>query len=610
MVTALVAVVTPVHDQAAFLGRALGSLLAQTLASWELVVVDDGSSDDVAGALAPFADEPRVRLVRHESNRGLGCALNTGLDATTAPLVAYLPADDVWAPDHLAALHRCLADGVATLAWTGVRHSGVEEALDAPPGHALQLVQVMHRRTAKRWTERAELESDDLDRLMWSRLPGPRTSTGRVTCDWTEHVGQRHKAIRESFDGGLNVFRRRYRVTEPLRLHSSDSGTVDEVSLYARYRRPTPARDPDGLHVLLVGELAFNPDRVLALVERGHRLSGMWTPDALGAQTTGPLPFGHVRDLGYGLQADAVRQDPPDVVYALLNWRAVPFAAAVRAAFPELPFVWHFKEAPQHCLRNGTWPQLVDLCTRSDGLVVSTAEEGEWLRLALPGRIDRERMLVLDGDLPKDEWFAGRPAPRLRERDGEIHTAVLGRPLGMDADLLVRLASAGIHTHLHGQVTDRGPTGGWRAVVDDAVRRAPRHVHVHPAVPPPDWVSVLSRYDAGWLHRFRSTNGGDLRRAVWDDLNSPARIPTLAAGGLPMLQQASPGSRVSTERMLRETGCGLIYDDIDDLVDRLRSSTAADSARDAVARHRDRFTFDAHVDELVAVLRHAVTWRI
>jgi len=606
-VTPDVAVLTPVYDAAAFLGRALGSLQAQTLTSWELVVVDDGSTDDVAAALALFLDDPRIRILRHDANRGLGAALNAGLAATTAPLVAYLPADDVWAAGHLAALRDCFDDPAMTLAWSGVRHHGVEDSLDAPPGLAVQLVQVMHRRTGERWTERSEFESDDLDTLLWSRLVGERRGTGRVTCEWVDHPGQRHKAIRESFDGGLNVFRRRYRVATPLRLASTDSGTVDEVALYARYRdRPVPAPGPDALHILLVGELAFNPDRVLALVERGHRLSGLWSPDALGNQTTGPLPFPGVQDLGYGLQLDAVRRARPDVIYALLNWRAVPFAYAVRVALPEVPFVWHFKEAPQHCLRNGTWRQLVDLCTRVDGLVLSTAEEHEWLDLALPGRLDPAGVLVLDGDLPKAEWFAGLPAERLSARDGAVHTVVLGRPLGLDAELLVGLARAEIHTHLHGQVTDRGPTGGWRAVVQDAVRRAPGHVHVHPAVTPSDWVGQLSRYDAGWLHRVRSSNGGDLRRATWDDLNAPARIPTLAAGGLPMLQPVSPGSRVATERMLRETKCGLLYDDLDDVVDRLRSAPALQSARDAVGRHRERFVFDTYADELLAFLRSAV----
>jgi glycosyltransferase involved in cell wall biosynthesis len=59
-----VAVVLPVFDQAAFLGRAIGSLLAQSVTDWEAVVVDDGSTDG--------PDPMGLPLVRHDANRGLG----------------------------------------------------------------------------------------------------------------------------------------------------------------------------------------------------------------------------------------------------------------------------------------------------------------------------------------------------------------------------------------------------------------------------------------------------------------------------------------------------------------------------------------------------------
>ena len=163
-----------------------------------------------------------MRLLRWAANRGLGATLNAGLDALETPLVAYLPADDVWSPDHLAALLERLADpDVGTAVSRLAEPSGTPYA---------QLVQVAHRVTAERWTERAELETDDLGRLMWDRLPGRTADTGRVTCSWTRHPAQRSAALRESRDGGLNVFRSRYRVREPLRFASTDGGDVDEVA--------------------------------------------------------------------------------------------------------------------------------------------------------------------------------------------------------------------------------------------------------------------------------------------------------------------------------------------------------------------------------------------
>jgi glycosyltransferase involved in cell wall biosynthesis len=598
-----VTVLVPLHDQGRFLPRALGSLLAQDRTDWQAWVLDDGSTDGGLRRKGPWTGDPRLRTTGWPGNRGLGATLNAGLDLAEADVVAYLPADDVWYPDHLDALLHALADPAVALAVSGVRHHGEQRSLGAPPGFGPQLVQVAHRRTADRWLERATLESDDLGLLLWDRLRerGRTAGTGRVTCDWTDHPDQRHKAIRESFDGGLNVFRRRYRVSEPLRLRSTDSGTTDEVEQYRGLRERDHPASADGLTVLLVGELAFNPERVLALAERGHRLHGLWTPDGLGDGTVGPLPFGHVADLPSKGWPQALRDLAPDVVHAQLNWRAVPFAAEVRRAAPEVPFVWHFKEAPQRSIVRGEWPVLAELVAGSDACLLATEEEREWFELALPGQVDPGRLGVLDGDLPKRERLAGERSRRLSDDDGRPHTVVVGRPSGLDGEWVLGLARAGVHVHLHGQVAAPGPKGAWRSWLGAVLDERPDLVHLHPAVPPQDWVRVLSRYDAGWLHRFASHNGGDLRRASWDDLNSPARLPVLLAAGLPPLQPANPGSRVAAERVLREAGTGILYDGVDDLVDRLRAEVASRQAADTAWRVRHEFTFDAHADRLVSV---------
>ncbi len=592
MTSPRVAVLVPVHDQAAFLPRALESLLAQEEAAWEAVVVDDGSRDPVS-----VPADPRLRLVRTGDNRGLGAALNRALDETTAPVVAYLPADDVWFPGHLATALDRLADPAVVL---------VRAELAEPAGTPYaQLVQVAHRRTGDRWTERAELETDDLDRLMWTRVAarGTATGTGRVTCAWTRHPGQRSRAIRESLDGGPNVFRSRYRVQEPLRFASTDGTDLDEVSRYARFRSRAYEHAPDGLSVLVVGELAFNPERVLALAERGHRLTGLWTADGLGDSTVGPLPFGHVPDLDRDSWQDAVRALAPDVVWAQLNWRAVPLAHAVRNAFPDLPFVWHFKEAPQRSTVRGEWPLLADLVCGADACLFATEEERDWFALALAGRVDPARLGVLDGDLPLREWLDAPRSPRLSDADGQPHAAVVGRPSGLDLAWVLALADRGVHTHLYGQVRAPGAKGSWTGWLDEALARAPGLVHVHPAVGPADWVRELSRHDAGWLHRFDSANGGDLRRATWDDLNSPARLPVLLAAGLPLLQQANPGSLVSVERVLREEGTGLFYRTADDVAAALHGEVATRAGHAAALAARERHVFDAHADRLVGLFR-------
>jgi Glycosyl transferase family 2 len=600
-----VTVLVPVHDQAAFLGRALASLRDQRLRDWEAVLLDDGSTDDPRSAAAVFLDDPRLRLVRWPRNRGLGATVNAGLDATSAPLVAYLPADDFWDPHHLASVVAAFTERPdLPLVWSGVRHHDGQASRAAPPGHPLQLVQVAHRRTPRRWTERSELESDDLGRLMWDRL-GAGAGTGLVTCEWTDHPGQRHKAIREAYDGGLNVFRRRYRVEGPLRLLSSDSGLTDEVTRYAGLRPRQDSSATAGLDILVVGELAFNPERVLALVDRGHRLHGLWTRNGLGDSTVGPLPFGHVRDLPGDDWRSAVRSLRPDVVWAQLNWRAVPLALAVRRAFPGLPFVWHFKESPQRSRVRGEWPMLAELLVTADASLVATEEEREWLLDALPGRLDPDRVGVLDGDLPSAEWLEAAPSAeasvRLSTRDGAPHTVVLGRPLGFDGPWVRELTDRGVHVHLYGQVDAPGPKGSRLEWWDEAVRRAPDRLHLHPTVDPADWVRELSRYDAGWLHRITSRNGGDLRRATWDDLNSPARMPALLMAGLPLLLPDNLGHRVAVNRVSAAEGTGIAYHDAEDVVDALRDEARLAEARSAALQARHRHTFDAHADRLLEV---------
>ncbi len=605
----VVSVVVPAHladtSQAAFLPAAMDCLLAQTLCDWEAVVVDDGSPLPVEPLLP---SDPRIRLLRHDRNRGLGAALNSGLDATAAGYVAYLPVDDLIAPEHLASLAAALdADDAAALAVTGVRHSYNRHAPGRIEGRPLQLVQAMHRRTEDRWVEREELVTDDLDRMLWDRLGerGRMVETGVVTCEWVDHPTQLSKVLREP-EGGLNTYRSRFGVSEPIRMHTTVGNRIDEVAHYARYRdRPDIPRDEDGLRILLVGELAYNADRVLALEERGHQLFGLWMPDPYWYNSVGPLPFGHVTDLPRGLSPqgwrDAVLDAGIDVIYALLNWQAVPFAASVLRAVRDqagVPFVWHYKEGPFISRERGHWGDLAELTTRSDGLISSSPQMRDWTRVVFPesARLPHH---VLDGDLPKADWFGDDRAPLLSDADGEIHTVVPGRPIGLHPQTVAELAEHGVHLHFYGDFTH----GQWRAWIDRTRGMAPRHLHLHAQVDQGEWVREFSRYDAGWLHTFASRNGGDLRRADWDDLNIPARLTTLVAAGVPLLQRDNSGSVVATQELARERGLGLFFTDVPDLARQLRDRDRLALIRERVWAQRLDFSFDENADALVDFFR-------
>jgi glycosyltransferase involved in cell wall biosynthesis len=95
-----VSVVIPAHNREQMLARALGSVLAQSPAPEEIVVVDDASSDGTAAV----AEEMGARVIRHDRNRGEGAARNSGIEAATQPWVALLDSDDEWLPHHLGRL--------------------------------------------------------------------------------------------------------------------------------------------------------------------------------------------------------------------------------------------------------------------------------------------------------------------------------------------------------------------------------------------------------------------------------------------------------------------------------------------------------------------------
>jgi len=604
-----VSVLMPTWGHAHFIRRAVDSLLAQSLEEWELLIVDDGSPDNTRAAVAPLLADPRIHYERLPRNRGLGAALNDALDHARAPLIAYLPSDDLYYVNHLETLASALHEQPeAALAFSGVRHSYSKRAAGQIEGYALQLVQVMHRRTVERWVERSELVTDDLEHMFWRKLRGhgALVGTGQVSCEWVNHPHQRHKIIREPL-GGVNPYRARYGVQEPLRFHSTVGNAIDEIEHFRRFReRPPTPPAADGLRILLCGELAYNAERVLALEERGHTLFGLWTNEGYGFNAVGPMPFGHVADLPRHGWQQAAKEAQIDVIYALLNWQTVRFCHQIMQENPGIPFVWHFKEGPFICLEHGMFRELVELYQRADGQIYSGQELHNWFETVVPGLTTQAPTLVLDGDLPKKEWFVASPAPRrISEGDGQIHTVIPGRPIGIHPWTVGELAEQGIHLHFYSDFVQ----GQWKTWIEKAQAVANGHLHLHSQVDQQGWVAEFSKYDAGWLHVFQSKNEGDLRRSDWDDLNLPARIGTYAVAGLPMIQWDNSGAQVAMQSIARHYDIGVFFRTMDELRARLSDGERMAELRSNVWNVRDQFTFDAHADRLIGFLRRVVGTR-
>jgi len=95
-----VSVIIPAYNRADVLPRAIASVLNQTFTDYEIIVVDDASTDDT-GAVAQNTNGP-VHVIHHEFNRGAAAARNTGINAAIGAYVAFLDSDDEWMPEKLA----------------------------------------------------------------------------------------------------------------------------------------------------------------------------------------------------------------------------------------------------------------------------------------------------------------------------------------------------------------------------------------------------------------------------------------------------------------------------------------------------------------------------
>ena len=95
----VVSAIIPTYNFGRFLGEAIQSVLDQTFTDFELIVVDDGSTDDTREVVGSFNDS-RIRYI-YQENRGLPAARNTGIKASRGEYIAFLDSDDIWLTQNL-----------------------------------------------------------------------------------------------------------------------------------------------------------------------------------------------------------------------------------------------------------------------------------------------------------------------------------------------------------------------------------------------------------------------------------------------------------------------------------------------------------------------------
>lgn len=99
----LVSIIVPVHNAGAYIEKTIETVKAQTYSQWELILVDDCSTDDSRQKIRSYVRENdgQIRLIEKTCNEGAAKARNTGIDAARGRYIAFLDADDLWNPDKL-----------------------------------------------------------------------------------------------------------------------------------------------------------------------------------------------------------------------------------------------------------------------------------------------------------------------------------------------------------------------------------------------------------------------------------------------------------------------------------------------------------------------------
>src|SRR4030067_2423942 len=112
-----ISVITRTYNRAHTLPRAIESVLRQDYGNWELIIVDDGSTDDTSIVLSKYQDK-RIKTIHHTRNQGVTAAGNTGLDHMSGEWFTLLDSDDEMMPDALSTMVRGLGMDTAINAVT------------------------------------------------------------------------------------------------------------------------------------------------------------------------------------------------------------------------------------------------------------------------------------------------------------------------------------------------------------------------------------------------------------------------------------------------------------------------------------------------------------
>lgn len=296
-----VSVVMPVFNRPKLLLTAVRSVLAQTFRNWELIVVDDGSTDDIAGALRPLLADRRIRLVR-QRNRGECVARNNGVRLARGAIVAYLDSDNFWYPRFLdAAVEVFRADPELDIAYGAI-------AYDWPNGD-VRFYLLPYSREAILRDNLADMNVIVHRRRSYELLGGfDETLTRAYEWDLMLRYTERHPAAH------IPVMGARYRIVDKDR-QSATRPLYDNVFRIKQRWLPRPEIAPRVLFAASAFPQASEGElhAALASLRRCGAVTAIWAA-ARGA-SPGGAALAQGDPVHRGALAEAIAAFRPDVVH-------------------------------------------------------------------------------------------------------------------------------------------------------------------------------------------------------------------------------------------------------------------------------------------------------
>ena len=186
MHTGLVSIIIPAYNAARYLSEAVNSALHQTYSDVEIIVVDDGSTDNIKDIARPYREAGKIQYI-YQENKGLSAARNTGIRAARGEYIAFLDSDDLFLPDKLEKQVRYLEEHPACdICYCNLKHFYEEE-----PDRMLQL------------QYRYYSGADAFPHLLWKNFINPLSVVLRRSV--FDHYGYFNESMRRSEDWDMWV---------------------------------------------------------------------------------------------------------------------------------------------------------------------------------------------------------------------------------------------------------------------------------------------------------------------------------------------------------------------------------------------------------------------